>query len=164
MASPITPRDLEKIVAQGGVPWGERLGEGATGIVYRGFLETGKGVAVKRLNLPVDHSPAQFAALQRQFRAEVSTLSSFHHPRLVKLLGTCEDPSDKCHPVSLVFELLEEGSLADRLVGENGQSAKKGSLSPLERVDTALGVAYGLAFLHGVSSDGGEGGGRELLM
>ena len=59
-----------------------------------------------------------------------------------------------------MLELLEEGSLGDWLRGPLGEPAKKGPpLSPLERVDIALGAAAGLAFLHG-NTEEGEGGGE----
>ena len=126
--------------------------------VYRGTLE-GLPIAVKRLRLPADATPAVVSMLQKRFRAELGTLSSFTHPRIVRLLHFCEDSTSAVHPFSLVFELLEEGSLADWLRGEKNEPPKNGTLTPLERVDAALGIAHGLAYLHGIDSHEGGGGG-----
>jgi hypothetical protein len=48
-------------------------------------------VAVKRLNLSAGGSPTARADLSRRFRAEVSVLSSYLHPRLVRLLAVAEE-------------------------------------------------------------------------
>lgn len=145
--SSISPAELKASVTFNGVPWNTKLGEGATGEVFRGVLDDAP-VAVKRLRLS-PHAPREaIEALQRRFRAELATLSSFQHPRLVKLLRSCEDPGSGIHPFSLVFELLEEGSLADWLRSERGEKSIRGVLPPLARIDAAIGVAQGLAYLH----------------
>ena len=151
--TPIPAAHLARVTSQ----WSDKLGEGATGEVFRGALE-GAPIAVKRLRLPPDASPLVLAMLQKRFRAELGTLSSFAHPRIVRLLHFAEDADTPGHPFSLVFELLEEGSLADWLRGDRGEAAARGALAPLERLDAALGVAHGLAYLHGLDS-GGEGRG-----
>ena len=152
--TPIPAAHLARVTSQ----WSDKLGEGATGEVFRGALE-GAPIAVKRLRLPPDASPLVLAMLQKRFRAELGTLSSFQHPRIVRLLHFAEDAASPAHPFSLVFELLEEGSLADWLRGDRGEAAARGALAPLERLDAALGVAHGLAYLHGIDSGGGGGGG-----
>jgi serine/threonine protein kinase len=60
-----------------------------------------------------------------------------------------EDPAAR-HPFVLAFELLEEGSLADHLRGPGGEAPRAAPLTPLERIDAALGAAAGLAHLHGL--------------
>ena len=134
------------------------LGRGATGEVYLGALH-GAPIAAKRLRAPAGASAEVLAALTRRFRAELATLSSFQHPRIVRLLHTCEATGEPEHPFVLVFELLEGGSLADRLRGADGGAAKRGpALTALQRVDAALGIAHGLKYLHGLR-DAGEGAG-----
>jgi hypothetical protein len=152
VCTPISSKLLGKVTSD----WSQKLGEGATGEVYRGTLDS-QPIAVKRLRLPPDASPQVVHMLQKRFRAELGTLSSFSHPRIVRLLHFCEDAASAAHPFSLVFELLEEGSLADWLRGEKGEPSRMGVLTALERVDAALGVAHGLAYLHGIDS-GGEAG------
>jgi len=72
----------------------------------------------------------------------------------VKLLYTCEDLSDIEHPFSLLFELLEEGCLAEYLLPEGGGGpAQPKLLTPLQRIDAALGIAQGLAYLHGLKEE-----------
>jgi hypothetical protein len=70
--TPIPAAHLARVTSQ----WSEKLGEGATGEVFRGALE-GAPIAVKRLRLPPDASPLVLAMLQKRFRAELGTLSSF---------------------------------------------------------------------------------------
>jgi serine/threonine protein kinase len=85
-----------------------KIGEGATGEVFRGRLASGEDVALKRLHLPEGATPAAKAALVRAFNAELATLSAYRHSRLVRLLSYAidEDPGSR-HPFVLAFELLE---------------------------------------------------------
>ena len=137
-----------------------KLGEGATGAVYRGDIR-GQPVAIKRLKLAIGATPENRAALEKAFRAELNILSRFRHPRLVRLDSFAIDntPASK-HPFALVFELLTEGSLADHLRGPTGAPAAKAELSALERIDCVLGAAAGIAYLHGLR-DEGDGAGAQ---
>jgi serine/threonine protein kinase len=137
-----------------------KLGEGATGAVYRGEIR-GEPVAIKRLKLAMGATPENRATLEKAFRAELTILSTFRHPRLVRLDSFAIDtePASQ-HPFALVFELLTEGSLADHLRGSSGAPAEKAVLSALERIDCALGAAAGIAYLHGLR-DAGDGAGAQ---
>ena len=54
----------------------------------------------------------------------------------MRLLAWGEDTDlSSRHPYMLVFELLEEGSLADWLRGPGGEAAKKGTLSAIALVE-----------------------------
>ena len=152
MCTPITGAELAAATSS----YARLLGRGATGEVFEGALR-GAPIAVKRLKAPADASPAILDALRRRFRAELTTLSAFRHPRIVRLLHACEDTGDAAHPLALVFELLAGGSLADWLRSPVGAPAKRGALTPLQRIDAALGVAHGLKYLHGLREPG-EGG------
>jgi serine/threonine protein kinase len=110
-----------------------------------------------------DASPAVLAALRRRFRAELLTLSTFQHPRIVRLLHACEDTGDAAHPLALAFELLAGGSLADWLRGADGRAGARGALSPLQRIDAALGVAHGLKYLHGLREASEGAGGAPVV-
>ena len=99
-------------------------------------------------------------ALLEVLAAELEVLGKFSHPRIVRLLHACEDTGDAAHPCALAFELLEGGSLADWLRGPGGEAAPRGALTPLQRVDAALGIAHGLKYLHGLREAGEEGAPR----
>jgi len=180
-AATAPPRRLpfgQLVRATGGFAGANKIGEGATGEVYKGAFEDGTPVAVKVLKLPQGASPEARAELGRRFRAEFDTLSALQHVRLVRLLGWAQDDDPAASkPYALVFEFLEGGSLADRLRGPDGapphrgaaaqgkaagggggRGGKEAELSALSRLDIALGLCGGLAFLHGLRDDGGEGG------
>ena len=132
-----------------------KIGEGATGEVFRGKLGE-VDVAVKRLKVPDGANAAMRAHILRIFRAELSVLEKYRHARMVRLLHYAEDDDPRCsHPFVLIYELLEEGSLADWLRSPERRPAAKGRLlTAVERVDIALGVAHGLGFLHGLREEG----------
>jgi hypothetical protein len=121
---------------------------------------------VKRLKVD-GASPEALAHLERRFRAELQTLARFRHPRIVRLTHYAIEGAK---PPLLVFELLEHGSLADHLCGPKGEAPARAPLSAAERVDAALGVAHGLAFLHGLVEEeeaagaGGGGGGGQAVV
>ena len=128
------------------------LGSGATGEVYRGELHDGIPIAVKRLRIP--HGASR-ELLVRRFQAELEILSTYVHPRLVRLLGTAT-ADDETFPFALVFELLEGGSLADWLRGAQDEPAARGPpLSVIARIDIVLGAASGLSYLHGIEEADG---------
>ena len=89
---------------------------------------------------------------------EVSILSRLHHPGIVKLLGVCVDGDQRI----AVFELLSRGSLSSALGngGDSGSARLAGvrhaSKEPCQvltwqqRVQVALGLAQGLAYMHQV--------------
>ncbi len=154
------PRVSFELITDSTHDFSEKLGEGATGAVYRGEIR-GEPVAIKRLKLATGATPENRAALEKAFRTELNILSTFRHPRLVRLdsFAIDSEPASQ-HPFALVFELLTEGSLGDHLRGPTGAPAKKAELSALERIDCALGAAAGIAFLHGLP-EAGDGAGAQ---
>ncbi|KAK4439320.1 putative serine/threonine-protein kinase PBL23 [Sesamum alatum] len=112
------------------------LGEGGFGRVYKGYLKTtNQVVAVKQL----DRNGIQG---NREFLAEVLTLSMVQHPNLVKLLGYCADGRQRI----LVYEYMENGSLEDNLL--DSSPGRKPPLDWYTRMNIAKGVAQGLEYLH----------------
>ncbi|ESW17134.1 hypothetical protein PHAVU_007G213400 [Phaseolus vulgaris] len=112
------------------------LGEGGFGRVYKGVLNDGTAVAIKRLT-----SGGQQG--DKEFLVEVEMLSRLHHRNLVKLVGyySNRDSSQNL----LCYELVSNGSLEAWLHGPPGINC------PLDwdtRMKIALDAARGLAYLH----------------
>ncbi|KAL9667158.1 hypothetical protein QQ045_001507 [Rhodiola kirilowii] len=108
------------------------IGAGGFGKVYKGQLETGELVAVKKLN----HEGVQG---YQEFVVEVLMLSLFHHPNLVTLIGYCTDGDQRL----LVYEYMPKGSLEDHLFGPDAEP-----LSWNARIKIAVDAARGLEYLH----------------
>ncbi|KAG1369754.1 G-type lectin S-receptor-like serine/threonine-protein kinase LECRK3 [Cocos nucifera] len=110
----------------------EELGRGAFGTVFKGAFSNGERiVAVKRLEKMVEDG-------EREFQREVRAIGRTHHRNLVRLLGFCNEGSNRL----LVYEFVSNGSLANLLF-------KAGTYpSWEERVRIALDVARGLHYLH----------------
>ncbi|XP_062189540.1 probable LRR receptor-like serine/threonine-protein kinase At1g74360 [Phragmites australis] len=112
------------------------IGRGGSGVVYRGVLPDGRAVAVKKLARLRDGDG------EREFRAEMEVLadrmgSTWTHPNLVTLYGWCLSGSAKI----LVYEYLDGGNL-ESLIGDTAE------FGWARRLDTAIGVALALVFLH----------------
>lgn len=115
---------------------GSRLGEGGFGTVYRGVLND-KPVAVKKLTLVDEDSLDE---LRVQFDQEIQTLKVLKHENLVDMVGFSCDGQHPC----LVYPLMVNGSLLDRLACLEGSLA----LSWQQRCLIAEGTAKGLEYLH----------------
>ncbi|CAI9087809.1 OLC1v1021984C1 [Oldenlandia corymbosa var. corymbosa] len=111
------------------------IGEGGFGRVYMGRLKkTNQIVAVKQL----DRNGLQG---NREFLAEVLTLSLVNHPNLVNLIGYCADGRQRI----LVYEFMHNGSLEDHLFDI---CPEKKPLDWYTRMQIAKGAAQGLEYLH----------------
>ncbi|KAK4487347.1 hypothetical protein RD792_006041 [Penstemon davidsonii] len=111
------------------------VGEGGFGRVYKGYLKkTNQVVAVKQL----DRNGVQG---NREFLAEVLTLSLVHHPNLVNLIGYCADG----HQRILVYEYMCNGSLEHHLLD---LPPNKKPLDWYTRMHIAKVAAQGLEYLH----------------
>ncbi|KAH6798015.1 hypothetical protein C2S52_022569 [Perilla frutescens var. hirtella] len=77
-----------------------KLGQGGFGVVYKGKLQNGQEIAVKRLA----RSSTQGV---EEFMNEVAVISGLQHRNLVRLLGCCVEPVEKL----LVYEYMPNGSL-----------------------------------------------------
>ncbi|BBN18130.1 hypothetical protein MPTK1_8g00010 [Marchantia polymorpha subsp. ruderalis] len=125
-----TYKEMEK--ATDGFSDSNQVGRGGYGKVYRGKLEDGTIVAIKK---------AEEAALQRntEFNNEIELLSRCHHRNLVSLIGYCNDESEQM----LVYEFMEGGTLHDNL--------NAAASTPIDfdlRLRIALGSARGILYLH----------------
>ncbi|KAK9706024.1 hypothetical protein RND81_07G099700 [Saponaria officinalis] len=108
------------------------LGQGGFGYVHKGMLPSGKLVAVKSLK-------ADSGQGEREFHAEVETISRVHHKHLVTLVGYCITDSQKL----LVYEFVENKTMEFHLHGK-GQPV----MDWPTRLKIAVGAAKGLAYLH----------------
>ncbi|XP_071725860.1 G-type lectin S-receptor-like serine/threonine-protein kinase At4g27290 [Rutidosis leptorrhynchoides] len=109
------------------------LGEGGFGVVYKGVLEDGLEIAVKRLcttsNQGVD-----------EFKNEVIFISRLQHRNLVKLLGCCLKGDERL----LIYEYLPNKSLDSFIFGDN----QIVNLDWPMRFNIIKGIARGLLYLH----------------
>ncbi|KAJ6769315.1 PROTEIN NSP-INTERACTING KINASE 3 [Salix koriyanagi] len=81
------------------------LGTGGFGIVYKGWLNDGTVVAVKRLK------DFNVASGEIQFQTEVQTISLAVHRNLLRLSGFCTTENERL----LVYPYMPNGSVASRL-------------------------------------------------
>ena len=110
------------------------IGCGGFGLVYKATLPDGATIAIKRLS-------GDFGQMEREFKAEVETLSKAQHPNLVLLQGYCRIGSDRL----LIYSFMENGSL-DHWLHENPDGPSR--LIWPRRLQIAKGAARGLAYLH----------------
>ncbi|XP_019172331.1 PREDICTED: cysteine-rich receptor-like protein kinase 2 [Ipomoea nil] len=108
------------------------LGKGGFGDVYKGTLQSGDVVAVKKLTTISSRAKANF-------ETEISLITNANHPNLIRLLGY----SGNGKVLILVYEYMPNSSLDRYIYGE-----KRGMLNWKQRVDIILGIARGLAYLH----------------
>ncbi|KAG8387980.1 hypothetical protein BUALT_Bualt02G0077500 [Buddleja alternifolia] len=113
----------------------KELGDGGYGVVYKGKLQDGRVVAVKRLY-------ENHYKRVEQFMNEVEILTRLRHQNLVCLYGCT---SRYCRELLLVYEYIPNGTLADHL---HGTRAKPRSLSWITRLNIAIETATALAYLH----------------
>ncbi|CAO2036819.1 unnamed protein product [Urochloa humidicola] len=111
----------------------DKLGRGASGTVYKGVLEDGRSIAVKRLD--------DLTQADEVFRSEMSVIGRINHMNLVRMWGFCSEHSHRI----LVSEFVENGSLDKALFGAGSGESVLGWRS---RYKIAVGVARGLAYLH----------------
>ncbi|KAL6606230.1 hypothetical protein ACP70R_041883 [Stipagrostis hirtigluma subsp. patula] len=112
------------------------VGRGSSGTVFRGILDDGTAVAVKRID-GSEH-------VEKEFRAEVAAIGSVQHVGLVRLLGFCLVPHG---PRFLVYEFMENGSL-DKWIFPHAGGGGGRWLTWAQRYQVAVDVAKALAYLH----------------
>ncbi|KAI5668592.1 hypothetical protein M9H77_18445 [Catharanthus roseus] len=114
------------------------IGQGGSGVVYKGVLSDGNIVAVKQI---MDLE----ATGDDEFRNEAEMISKIRHRNLLSLRGFCVT-SDifKGKGRYLVYDFMPNGSLEDHLFNLQ----KNQQLTWPQRKNIILDVAKGLAYLH----------------
>ncbi|RVW68686.1 G-type lectin S-receptor-like serine/threonine-protein kinase [Vitis vinifera] len=110
-----------------------KLGEGGFGPVYKGMLQDGKEIAVKRLSKESNQG-------LDEFKNEVIYISKLQHRNLVKLLGCCIHGEEKM----LIYEYMPNKSL-NFFIFDGIQSMV---LDWPKRFVIINGIARGLLYLH----------------
>nr|XP_017216802.1 PREDICTED: uncharacterized protein LOC108194362 [Daucus carota subsp. sativus] len=110
-----------------------KLGQGGFGPVYKGMLNDGQEVAVKRL------SKSSGQGLD-EFINEVSCIAKLQHRNLVTLLGCCTEKGERI----LIYEYMANKSLDSFIFDEDISN----SMDWQERYKIINGIARGLLYLH----------------
>ncbi|KAL1221133.1 putative receptor-like protein kinase [Cardamine amara subsp. amara] len=127
-----TLRDLE--IATNRFSKENVIGEGGYGVVYRGELNNGTPVAIKKiLN--------QLGQAEKEFRVEVDAIGHVRHKNLVRLLGYCIEGTHRI----LVYEYVNNGNLEQWL---HGAMRQHGYLTWEARMKVLIGTSKALAYLH----------------
>ncbi|KAH6790523.1 hypothetical protein C2S51_005529 [Perilla frutescens var. frutescens] len=111
------------------------LGRGGFGPVYKGKLEDGKEIAVKRL------SAASGQGFE-EFKNEVVVISKLQHRNLVRLLGFCVEKEEKM----LIYEYMPNKSLDVCLFDPTHPT--QNVLNWTKRFNIIEGIGRGLLYLH----------------
>ncbi|KAK1440346.1 hypothetical protein QVD17_06171 [Tagetes erecta] len=135
-------QDLEK--ATDGFSPKNFIGRGGFGVVYKGVLDDGSVVAVKKI------IESEFEG-NDEFCNEVEIISNLRHRNLVSLRGCCIDSDEdgeyerRDDQRYLVYEYMSNGNLDDHLFPS---TSRKPALTWPQRKNIILDVAKGLAYLH----------------
>ncbi|XP_074332601.1 G-type lectin S-receptor-like serine/threonine-protein kinase At4g27290 [Apium graveolens] len=110
-----------------------KLGEGGFGLVYKGTLDDGQEIAVKRLSR--DSSQGL-----DEFKNEVSCIAKLQHRNLVTLYGCCTEKGEKI----LIYEYMANKSLDLFIFDEKNRN----TMDWPKRYNIINGIARGLMYLH----------------
>ncbi|KAM7489228.1 hypothetical protein LguiB_026712 [Lonicera macranthoides] len=114
------------------------IGKGGFGKVFEGIIDNGSTtVAIKRLD-PMSKQGG------KEFTTEIEMLSKIRHSHVVSLMGYCDDNDE----MILVYDYVENGSLADYLYKEKVRNGSNSNMSRVKRVKICIGAVRGLDHLH----------------
>ncbi|KAI3764425.1 hypothetical protein L2E82_14433 [Cichorium intybus] len=111
-----------------------KVGQGGFGTVYKGQLQDGTLVAIKRAKKSMYDKN-----LGGEFQSEIQALSKVEHLNLVKCYGYLEQGDERI----VVVEYVPNGTLREHLECFNGNV-----LSLDSRLDIAIDVAHAITYLH----------------
>ncbi|KAL1215960.1 G-type lectin S-receptor-like serine/threonine-protein kinase [Cardamine amara subsp. amara] len=110
-----------------------KLGQGGFGSVYKGKLQDGKEIAVKRLSSSSGQG-------KEEFMNEIVLISKLQHKNLVRILGCCIEGEERL----LIYEFMVNKSLDTFLF----DSRKRLEVDWPKRFNIIQGIARGLHYLH----------------
>ncbi|XP_075649216.1 G-type lectin S-receptor-like serine/threonine-protein kinase RKS1 isoform X2 [Castanea sativa] len=110
-----------------------KLGQGGFGPVYKGLLQNGMEIAVKRL------SKCSGQGIE-QFKMEIALIAKLQHRNLVRILGCCIHKEEKM----LIYEYLPNKSLDFFIFDET----KRSCLDWEKRFEIICGIGRGILYLH----------------
>ncbi|KAM0885600.1 hypothetical protein ACQ4PT_030229 [Festuca glaucescens] len=110
------------------------IGQGVSGRVYKGTLDDGRKVAVKRLEDGLRRA-------EDTFGVELALLQPLSHEHVVRLVGSCAEGEHRI----LVYEHVDKGTLRGNLDNNNAAAPP----SWITRVQVLLGAARAIEYLHG---------------
>ncbi|KAK4545385.1 hypothetical protein RGQ29_032953, partial [Quercus rubra] len=110
-----------------------KLGQGGFGAVYKGMLNNGQIIAVKRLSIESGQGDLEF-------KNEVLLVAKLQHRNLVRLLGFCTERKERL----LIYEFMSNTSLDHFLF----DPIKRLHLDWQIRYKIIGGIARGLLYLH----------------
>ncbi|KAG6605082.1 putative LRR receptor-like serine/threonine-protein kinase, partial [Cucurbita argyrosperma subsp. sororia] len=130
--------DKQLLQATGGFSDENLIKLGHSGDLFRGVLDNGANVVIKKIDLRT--------VKKETYRVELDFFSKASHTRLVPLLGHCLDNE---HEKFLVYKYMPNGDLASSLVRKsNVDDENVQSLDWITRLKIASGAAEGLAYMH----------------
>nr|XP_023903931.1 G-type lectin S-receptor-like serine/threonine-protein kinase SD1-1 [Quercus suber] len=126
--------DLSTIVgATDNFALNNKLGEGGFGPVYKGILEDGQEIAIKRLSMNSGQG-------LNEFKNEVRLIAKLQHRNLVKLVACCIQGEEKM----LVYEYMPNKSLDSFIFDQTKSKLLDWSM----RFNIICGIGRGLQYLH----------------